>query len=93
MKTVIGRGRDYQKALRENLVKSLELHKKITTTRRRAYMLKSLRLGRDLVLTPLASRRGDNAPQVLVELVEATKKQDANTTNKTKRNTKKVAPR
>lgn len=92
MKTVIGRGRDYQKALRENLVKSLEKHKKITTTRRRAYLLKSLRLGRDMILTPLASRRGDNAPQVLVELVEA-KKENANTTNKTKRNTKKVAPR
>lgn len=91
MKTVIGRGRDYQKALRLNLVKSLETHKKITTTRRRARMLKSLRLGRDLILTPVAARRGDNAPLVLVELAE--KKQDANTTNKTKRSTKKVAPR
>lgn len=92
MKTVIGRGRDYQKALRLNLVRSLEIHKRITTTRRRARMLKSLRLGKDLILTPLESRRGDNAPQVLVELVQP-KKQDANTTNKTKRNTKKVAPR
>jgi ribosomal protein L17 len=92
MKTVIGRGRDYQKALRLNLVKSLETHKKITTTKRRARLLKTLRLGKDLVLTPLASRRGDSAPMVLVELVQP-KKQDANATNKTKRNTKKVAPR
>jgi len=93
MKTV-GRGRDYQKALRENLIQSLQKYKQITTTKRRAKILKERvgkRLGGQVTVTPLAGRRGDNSQQMRVELILP--KQNEDTTNKTTRNTKKVASR
>jgi ribosomal protein L17 len=95
MKTV-GRGRDYQKALKENLIRSLAKNKRITTTRTRARILQTLagkRFGQVLTMTPLSTRRGDNAPQVMVELASKVEEKHEDTTNKNKRNTKKLAPR
>ncbi len=100
MKKTLGRDRDYKKALVQNLVRSLEVNKKITTTRARARLLKSLtgtKLTGNVVLTPVEARRGDNAPQVVVELVQkdilVKKEKNENRSNTTVSNRKKVASR
>ena len=99
MKT-IGRGRDYQKALVNNLITNLFRFHRITTTRARAKLLQKIaekRIGSTVRLTNAGNRRGDSAPQIIVELVNklVTKKEDVreNETNTGKRNSKKVAPR
>ena len=82
----IGRGTSYRTALLNNLRKSLLTHKKIQTTRSRGKQLvKDVSQGENvhLSMTNAPRRRGDNAPQVIVEIIENTKKQH-DTPNKTK---------
>ena len=93
----IGRGASYRAALTENLVKNLLVYKKIQTTRSKGkhiveHVLKVRR--KQVTIQPAPARRGDNAPQVTLEISDLTKeKRDAAHQHKTKSNTKNVASR
>jgi ribosomal protein L17 len=84
----IGRGASYQKALLLNLEQSLLSHKKIRTTYSRGKRLIARISGKkDIVLSVSNAprRRGDNAPQTIIELVEK-KMEKHDVPNKTKTN-------
>jgi ribosomal protein L17 len=84
-----GRGRGYDAALIHNLVRSLTLHKRITTTASKGKRVKTAvlkRKGGVVRIIPLQQRRGDGAMMVAVEWHE-----HKNTSNKTKPDTENVA--
>lgn len=71
----IGRGTAYKKALLNNLISSLNIHKKIQTTKTRGNKLVSYfasKKGVSISLKPQSRRRGDNAQIVSVEILENT---------------------
>jgi ribosomal protein L17 len=84
----IGRGASYRKALLQNLENSLLSHKKIRTTKSRGKILVD-RISRikDLLfsVSTTSRRRGDNAPQTIIELIEKNKEKH-DIPNKTKTN-------
>ena len=68
-----GRGTSYKKALLTNLTTHLRSYKKITTTRTRAKKLAEHVFKKHTIavtLKPAPNRRGDNAPQTTVEIIE-----------------------
>lgn len=92
MKKKKGRGRDYKKALLTNLVKSLVSLGKITTTKAKAKKLKPKLLKRHggvVRMVNVKKRRGDNAPQVLLEWQKEGNAKDKN--NQKRRDKKKLA--
>lgn len=98
MKRTIGKDKDYRKALLNNLIKSLIIHKQIKTTLKRGKQLKAVMpklTGGVVKMVRLSERRGDGVMQVLVtfEPKQAAKtvKQHENKSNKRKSNKEKVA--
>ncbi|MCR4263440.1 MAG: hypothetical protein NUV98_01845 [Candidatus Roizmanbacteria bacterium] len=93
----IGRGTSYRAALADNLVKSLLTYKKIQTTRTRGkqlveYVRKELK--KNVTIQRAPARRGDNSPQVTLEINELEKeKHHVADQHQTKSNTKNVASR
>ena len=69
MKRTIGKDKDYRKALLNNLIKSLSIHKRIKTTVKRGKQLKAVMpklTGGVVKMVRLSERRGDGVMQVLV---------------------------
>lgn len=92
-----GRGTAYRSALSENLVKNLLEHKKIQTTRSRGKLIAQQvrkELKKKITMTPAPSRRGDNSPQVIIEIIDLVKgERNAADQHKAKTDTKNMASR
>lgn len=79
-----GRGRGYDKALTQNLIKSIRTNNRITTTKKRAQTIKTaidLDSSEQIRITPFGIRKGDSAKLVVIELIS--KKSEAKKTTKT----------
>lgn len=94
----MGRGTSYGKARIASLLRSLTIHRKLTTTY--PYAKKLMQRGQPAtkgVLSMVRSgfRRGDGAPMATITIKDNARavQKDADKTDQTKRNKKDVAPR